>query len=382
VAKRIVLAVGQRDYAVKLAAYLREEEPDWELAVFTQAGALRAELQQDRTGADLLVGQPDMLCEVEDFSGAVGKAVALVTRTGEVGGRWPEIVRLQPLTGLLSEIRAALSAGTVVSSAACRVVAVFSASGGTGKTAAALNLLRQAGERGWRTFYFNLEALNATSILFGRGEPDSLTRLLYSLQAHPEQWDEQFGRLCRHQPHLRTDFIDAPDDPGERLAMPLELVESALGKIRAAGRYDLIVIDTDSGTDEWHRKLLRLCDQVVWLLLDDPMCLAKADKLLRHWQRQSDGVQDRTVFVLNKALGFAMANRWTLPGGAPAASLPYVSQWKALDQPGRLLAAPAFCGAVDELLDQLGITSRTQSAARRREGGSDGARRTGARGAG
>ena len=98
------------------------------------------------------------------------------------------------------------------------MVTLFSASGGVGKTTVALNLIRQAGQRGLRTFYLNLEALNATSLLFGIGEPDSLSQLLYSLQAHPEQWGELLEKLCRHQAQLRTDFLDAPEHPGERFA--------------------------------------------------------------------------------------------------------------------------------------------------------------------
>ncbi|MCD9024022.1 hypothetical protein [Cohnella silvisoli] len=258
----------------------------------------------------------------------------------------------------------------------------FSASGGTGKTTLALNLIRQAGERSLRTFYLNMEALNATSLLFGKGEPDSLSRLLYSLQVHPDRWGEQLEQLCRHQPQLRTDFLDAPDHPGERLALTAELLMTLLEKLRNTGRYDLIVVDPDSGAGEWHRGLIQASDKVLWLAIDDAQSLMKTNKLLHHWQTHIGEDIKKLTFIMNKGHGGGMVNRWELPGLAPTAILPYIPQWKAVDQPGRLLGAPAFSGAVEQLLDQLGIGVVSVPSTRRRREEGHGNQRTHVRGAG
>ncbi len=379
--KRVVIAAAQREYVAKLAEFVREQEPRWDVAAFTYAGALRVELQEEARAADLLVGEPELLREAGSANcGRARKVLALVERAGASGGEWQEIGQYQPLPSLLRAMRGTLEAD--LTAAECRIVTVFSASGGTGKTTLALNVLRQAGERGLRTFYLNLEALNATSILFGHGEPDSLSRLLYGLQTQPEQWDELFARVCRHQPHLRADYVDAPDHPGERLALSPETLADVLDRIRSSGRYDLIVVDPDHGADEWHRGLLLRSDQVVWLTIDDLQGLTKADKLLRYWRNRPDELEGKLVFALNKAQGPRGLNRWPLPGDGPAIGLPYVPQWKTVDQPGRLLSSAAYCGAVDELLELLGIRAKKQPAKRRKEGDSHGAGRTHVRGAG
>ncbi|TFE28206.1 hypothetical protein [Cohnella luojiensis] len=379
-AKRVVLAISHREYAAKLAEYLREEETGWDIGVYTHGSALRKELQNNAM-VDLLIGQADMLLEAGTLCDRAGKVISLVKQKGMVDGRWQEIVQYQPLPSILSGIRSGMAANQGGSTSGCQVVTVFSASGGVGKTTVALNLIRQAGERGLRTFYMNMEALNATSLLFGKGEPDSLSRLLYALQAHPEQWDSLLEQLCRHQPQLRTDYVDAPDHPGERLALTPELMEALLEKFRNMGRYDMIVIDPDSGAGEWHRRLLDLSDRVVWLIADDAQGLMKSEKLLRYWQAHISEKISKLSFVLNKAIGGGLINQWNLPGEAPKVVLPYIPQWKTIDQPGRLLASPAFSGAVEQLLLGLEIGGNSPSVRRRREEG-HGNQRSHVRGAG
>jgi cellulose biosynthesis protein BcsQ len=381
VGKRVILAATQREYVAKLADYVREQEPTWDVAAFTYAGALRLELQDLNRSVDLLVGEMDLLREAGEICDRARKSLALVDDTGTSSGAFSKISQFQPLPSLMNALRGVLEGDTGLAEG-CRIVTVFSASGGTGKTTLALNLIRQAGERGLRTFYLNLEALNATSLWFGHGEPDSLSRLLYGLQAHPERWEDLFVGLCRHQPYLRTDYLDAPEHPGERLALTSELLANVLGRIRSSGRYDLIVVDPDQGAGEWHRSLLMLSDQVVWLTIDDLQGLMKAKKLLNYWRQQPDELEDKLAFVMNKVQSQRSMNRWSLPGEGPAMSLPYIPQWKTVDQPGRQLGAAAFCGAVDELLEMLGIRARTPSAKRRKEGEDRGVNRPHVRGAG
>ncbi|WP_256760696.1 hypothetical protein [Cohnella sp. WQ 127256] len=364
--KRVVLAISQREYVAKLAEYLREEEPSWEIAAYTHDSALRRELQESRP-IDLLIGQPDLLREVTGLIHKVGKIIALVREKGRAETDWQEIVQYQSLPVILSGIRGGLGVADVSSAQGCQVITVFSASGGAGKTTVALNFIRQAGERGLRTFYLNMEVLNATSLLFGKGEPDSLSRLLYALQAHPEQWDSLVQQLCRHQSQLRTDYLDAPEHPGERVAMTSELMMSLVEKFRSSGKYDLIIIDPDSGAGDWHRKLLQMSDRIVWLALDDAQTLLKTEILLRHWQEHIGVERGKISFVLNKGNGGGLVNHWNLTGVAPLAVLPYIPQWKTIDQPGRLISSPIYSGAVDLLLNRMEIAERSPSSRHRKE---------------
>ncbi|CAM3633938.1 hypothetical protein COLU111180_00280 [Cohnella lubricantis] len=371
--KRIVLAVPEPQYAAKLARYLKETRADWEVAAFTQELALQRHLREARDAAALLV-HSSLLPQARgcaEEAGLLSKLIVLTERAGD-GDGLPELAQFQPLSSLTAELAERIGparGGGWTASAGTQIWTVFSASGGAGKTTAALNIVKQAGERGCRAFYLNLEPLNATDLLFGSGEPDSLSRLLYSLQSRPEQSDQEWERLRRRQQVLQADYLDAPELPSERLAMTAERLKSLLNLIAASGAYDLIVVDPDSGCEEWHRELLLASNRVVWLAPDDALALRKADKLVRYWQDRLPADSGQVAFVLNKT-GGGNGCRWTLPGTEPAARLPYIPQWKTLDQPGRLLQAPAYSGAVDLLLDLFGLAMEPASAERR--GGSHG----------
>lgn len=359
-AGNVVLAIGHPEFAVKLADYLREEEPEWDIAVFTGTASLARAFNGARP-VDLLIGESELLQAAGPLCAKARRVVELVGQGRGVGKNRAGVGLYQPLPALLAAFRAAWRGSGEAVSRECAVVGVFSAAGGAGKTTLALNMLRQAGERGLRAFYLNLEPLNATARLFGNGEPDSLSRLLYGLQAHPETWLAEFDRVCRHQPRLRADYVDAPDNPAERLALTTATLETLIEGLRASGRYDLIVVDPDSGCGDWHRRLAELCDRAVWLATADPLSLTKADMLARHWRTLSEGLADKLLLALNRSGGSGNpARERESPDGGPAAKLPYVPQWKLCDQPWNLLGSPAFAGAVDSLLDRLGFAGRRE----------------------
>jgi len=356
---RVILALTDRDYLARLAAYIREAEPGWQTAAYTQPSAL---MRMGGTGgkADLLVASPHFLQEAPAAREFARAAAALVERAGE-GGGLPELLMYQPLPQLVGQMREWAGDGRQDggrTAGGTFVLTFFSAAGGAGKTTLALHAARQAGERGYRVFYLNLETVNAASLWCGRGEPDALSRLLYALQTRPEQWKEQFERLRKYRPLLRADALDAPDRPEERLAMSPERLEALLQAIAGMARYDLLVVDPDSGATPWHRKLLERSGRTVWVTTDDPQSLAKTEQLVRYWREERPEAPAAVTFAVNKRHS-GRPLRWpseTL--GAEPTTLPYVPAWRTLDRADRLFESPAFAAAVDRLLDGIGFGQR------------------------
>lgn len=349
--RKIVLATPNRAYAAALAAFLRETEPDWETSAYTHETALRLRLQEPG-GIDALVGDPSLLGQDRELLRNARSVCALVETTGETEGMWPELPLYQPLPQVAVAIRELLADALPASSEGCRLVTLYSASGGAGKTTTALNLARLAGERGIRTLYLNLEPMNATARLLGVGEPDSLSRLMYVLQTDPASLAGQLGRFVRRQADLRADMVDAPDHPGERLAMTPESLEVLVAQLRQSGRYELIVADPDSGISPLHATLMAASDRIGWLVTDDWQCVAKTEKLIGCWQEEWSRWGGKVAFLRNKCLGNPV-RKWTLPAPAEAA-LPYVPQWKGMDDPGKLFSAAAFNGSLDIWLESWG----------------------------
>ncbi|WP_080836301.1 hypothetical protein [Cohnella massiliensis] len=357
---RLVLAAPELQYVDKLSRYLRESEPRWRIATFTQEIALLRHLEE-RPEPELLLLHSSFIRELRakaDMGRWGDRIVALAEAEGEGEGA-PEIAAYQPLSRIRAELTAFARGGKEKGGGSIEgasLLTVFSASGGCGKTALALNIARLAGERGKRVFYLNLEALNASDVLWRGGEPDSLSRLLYAMRARPDRGAEEWGRLRRNDERLRFDYLDAPDHPGERIAMSAEQLRELVAAIRSHGKYDLIVADPDCGCGDWHLELLNASDRVAWIVLDDVLSMRKTEKLVRHWRDKLPADRGHTAFVVNKYSG-AMRNGWRLPGGEPAGRLPYIPQWKTVNDPEQWLASPVFGGAVDKLLDEWGFAN-------------------------
>jgi hypothetical protein len=352
--RKIVIATPNRNYAAALAAYLRETEPDWETSAFTHEAALRLRLQEP-AGIDALIGDPALFPQDAALLKKARRVSALVETAGQAEGLWPELQVYQPLPQVAIAIRGLLADAVPASSAICQMVTLFSASGGAGKTTTALNLARLAGERGIRTLYLNLEPMNATAALLGAGEPDNLSRLMYVLHTEPDSLARQLERFVRHQADLRADMVDAPDHPDERQSMTPDTLELLVSGIRHSGRYELIVVDPDSGSGPLHAKLLDLSDRIGWLVTDDWQCRIKTDKLIRCWRDAWPDWEAKVAFLRNKYPG-GPASRWTLPVPVQV-NLPYVPQWKETDDPGKLFQVASFSGALDTWLDSWGHIS-------------------------
>lgn len=349
---RLILAVRQLEYAAKLAAYIREQEPGWEVAAFTHVPALRRELQEYARRVDVLIGEQQMLVEAEVADDAASTIYVFADNRGEARSSWTALVRYQPLPALLMAIREGMGRQTAAMAQGCRTITLFSASGGGGKTTAALNIARQAGERGQRVFYLNLEPLNATSLWFGQGETDNLSQLLYAMQAHPAQWLDRFHELRRSAWQLRSDYLDAPDRPGERLALEADDMIKLVEGIRGCERYDLVIIDPDSGAGGWHRTLLEISDAFVWLVDDDLQHMKKAELLLSDWQAANDQLK-QPIFIRNRLQSQKLRNQTCLP--LTDCGLPYIQEWTRLMEPMQVLQSPVYSSAIAELLALLGF---------------------------
>ncbi|WP_217596967.1 hypothetical protein [Cohnella sp. GbtcB17] len=357
---RLVVAAPQPGYASRLALYLKERDPLAEIAAFTQAEALELYLRSGR-GADLLVVQQSLLPAVGQGARGIAKVVVL-TESGasEMHEGLPAIAQYQSLPRLAAEIRRLAGASRAAKpSEGAELWTVYSAGGGAGKTTLALNISRQAAERGYSVMYLNLEALCGVGPLLGGGESDGgetngLSLLLYELEAHPSSAEGRIRSLGARRSSLGTGCLAAADHPAELLAMTPERLESLIEALRRHGGFDLIVADPDGGFAGWQQRLLELSGRICLIAGDDAQLLRKTDSMLREWgERLPEGLS-KSTFIWNKALDEPSADALRLPGGAQWLTLPYIAQWKRVSDIGALLGSAAYAGGVDRLLDALG----------------------------
>ncbi|MFD2327842.1 hypothetical protein ACFSR7_01170 [Cohnella sp. GCM10020058] len=363
---RLVVAAPQPGYASRLALYLKERDPLAEIAAFTHADALERYLQTGR-GTDLLVVQQSLLPALGQVPiGGGGAKIVVLTDSGASGEYegLPAIAQYQSLPRLAAEIRRLVETASAKPAEGTALWTVYSAGGGAGKTTLALNIARQAAERGYSVMYLNLEALCGVGpLLGGRGtdgkedggrEPEGLSRLLYELSAHPASAEARIRALGSRRSAVGAGYLEPADHPAELLAMTPERLEALIEALRRYGGFDLIVADPDGGFAGWQQRLLELSCRICWIAADDVQLLGKTRSMLREWGDREPELLGKSTYILNKALGEASSDAMRLPGGAQWLPLPYIPQWQRISDIGAILGSVAFAGGVDRLLDALG----------------------------
>jgi len=368
---QLAVAAREADYIRRLADYVRDSPfgAEWRLTGFTSAASLRQFLKGGYR-IDLLVMQPEFRQATEGLAdgvptvllagaGPVQPDAGTVTGAMPGGGAgavaaMPAVRQFQPLPSLMKELEeihraaaGAMPAFGAVTGETC-VAAVCSALGGIGKTTLAVQLASLAAAARMRAFYLNLEVWNASGLVFGSGEDDAFPRLLYTLQAEPQQAAALLAKLKRRHPSVGADYVPGAPNPGERLALSPDVFRRLIDTIAGSAEYDLVVIDTDGVPDELFAAVLERSTRIVWLTADTPVAKRKTDIALRYgrlrWGEAWAAAERRTGFV---TVG--------LPSGGPPepASLPFVGRWADSGgvRPGDV--PPAYRAAVQSLLAAL-----------------------------
>jgi len=121
-----------------------------------------------------------------------------------------------------------------------KVVTVFSAKGGVGKTTMATNLSTHLATSGCRTLLIDLDLMfGDVAISLQRDPGGSIGDLIAMLG----QLDAQgLASVVEQQPSTGLDILAAPDDPGVADRVPGDLIPELLRVAR--GQYEYVIIDT------------------------------------------------------------------------------------------------------------------------------------------
>lgn len=373
---QLAVAAGEREYAKRLADYVRDSPFSgcFQVIAFTNSEACLKYLKQGYP-IHFLAAEPALMEELAEASAGIPKAVLVKELTGV--GEWPELLQFQPLPLLLQRLlelqargggkppgaSAPSVGGGDGGAAAAKVTAVYSAIGGTGKTAIALHLAHAAGSGGLRVFYLNLELWNTSERWLGKPKSEAggsmaagLSELLYELKAQPEQAAEWLlAHRIRH-PLLKGDYVAPCTNLEDRLTLGPDDARGLIGAIARSGQYDLIVVDMDDGLGELHAAVFELSQQVLWVTGAEA---AEADKRLmklrygeQRWGERFREMSRKFLFVRNRADPAAMTRMRgrTEPVAAPVL-FPEAAEWRTGE--AALLTSPHFRAAAEKLANFL-----------------------------
>lgn len=373
---RVVWASPDLEYVERLLAYvqLNEQDVQWHFHTFTNV-KLCNQYMQEASQIDLFVVDAAWSKLVNT---SLFPTVLLTDSSGATEQR--TLFKYQPLPKLFAKLQTFTtvenegedSMNTEQKQSGSQVIAIYSAAGGTGKTTTALQILKLARKRLLRSFYLNLEMIQAVEV-FGRreGEEDAFARLLYYMQADMKETETRADRkkivaakldeLKLYNDHFGYDYIPAFHHLVNRLELGSREVRKLIELLSSSRNYDLIVLDLDTFLHESTITALTQSDRILWLVADDLQCIEKTNIVLKELNASSEKalmITAKTDFILNKFTGGVINDISMLP---IKAELPYIPEWKFISSITSLEAASLYMQKLQQIMDKFFVPLTTES---------------------
>lgn len=365
---RLIIADADEEFITRYTKYVRHYERDSQLIVksYSHYETFKASLQDDERHAMLLICEA-WLAELdeEDVQLDDYKLVVLSDREHlKMKTSLPHVFKYQPLSDLSAKLlhmyRQTLENITVDSGGSGQqldIIAFFSTTGGSGKTTAAINMLKQLSKRQKRVFYLNLEAMSSASLFMPQSEHDDLAYLLYYLKNKPlPQAEEKLMSLIKYNALFQCDYIEPLKQYKDCEDMNADDVRLIVQLLTEAGRYDAIVIDLDASLHPKNIGAILQSDHIVWLLTDDVHCKLKTkamvNELVKLSQLDREALLSKVTFTLNKHTGQTL-NDFAKDEINITYHLPYIPQWKAVDDATQFYEPTVFQQQMSQIYNAL-----------------------------
>jgi cellulose biosynthesis protein BcsQ len=272
------------------------------------------------------------------------------------------IYKYQPLNQLLTQVMGHClendqSIHTIVKGhERTKVLSVYSAVGGLGKTTLAINLAKELAALDYTIFYLNLEYISSSSLFFTDSKEQTFSDILYYLETRPEQILSKIESLKKHDHKMKVDYFSPLKNPQEMLDISLEQTSLLIQSLINLGNYDLVIIDLESSTHDRIVASFIHSDHIFWLTTDDIQCLMKTNILLKDFKVRCNehykGFETNITFIMAKYIGITV-NSLEDYGLKVRGKIPYIPGWKSTNDIDSLLNSTIYSEQVLNLHTSL-----------------------------
>lgn len=237
--------------------------------------------------------------EVTVLAQALRSGVREVVQADDQAALGDAVRRSEALTAQLGGAASEGSAGG-------KVVTVFSAKGGVGKTTLSTNMATYLASTGARTLLVDLDLMFGDVAISLQLTPTGSVMDLVTMQGHLDA--EGLASVVATHPQSGVDVLAAPSDPGDAERIPSETVAEVIRVGRA--HYDYIIVDTPPSFTEQVLAAIDVSDLTVLIAtLDIPA--VKNLRIALHTLDMLGAPKENRSVVLNRAdlkVGLATAD--------------------------------------------------------------------------
>jgi MinD-like ATPase involved in chromosome partitioning or flagellar assembly len=339
---QLVVADQDKDYLQAFTQYISTSEFSEKITV--KCFSLEESLEQylrDSDDVDLLLVHPQLLPESTSLKNITTVLLLSEQPYREDIQSHSTIYKYQPLNQLLTQVLSHLIEKNQTTysknkrSKKTKVLSIYSAVGGLGKTTLALNLARELSSLDLKIFYLNLEYVSSCPLFFGdSSQEQTFSDILYYLEASPQNILSKIEKIKKHDPKTKIDYFSALENPQEILDLTLEKSSLLIDSLGELGSYDLVIIDLESSINDRTFASFIDSDYIFWLVADNVQCLTKTDAILTYFKkRYTEQYKDfcsNIYFLLNKYTGKRVNSFEEFGIEEICAQLPYIPEWKSI----------------------------------------------------
>lgn len=354
----MIIADRDRSYIESFAQYVRNSEfsSRFDLKLFSKQEALEQFFSNDEI-IDILLTSPDML-PAESMDHSIDLTIQLTESSLDEEFAY-QLKKYQPLSQIMAEVlrlyyeKDGSAPKKRLTNVSTKVLATYSANGGTGKTVVAYSMAKQLANQGHSVMYLNLELINSSPLLFDTENKLTASPLLYYIKTDAEILDEQIDKYMITDESTGIDYFNFIPSAEEMEDLETDSVERLIQKLIEINKYSYLILDLDSTISLRSLKALNLSDHIYWLLNNDMYSFHKTSYLFEDLHRQLNdaSLKNRVTFVLNRYTGL-VDSRLEAFNINVEGYLPYVPEWKTLVSSDQIDSVPIFMQHILDLLNK------------------------------
>ncbi len=259
---------------------------------------------------------PDIVLTCEKYykviTGHYAK-ILLILSSGSSSGRVagiPSIYKYKEVNKIAGDIiNSFTNAGNIISQVKekiARIIPVYSASGGTGKTSIALGIGSICSLAGLKVLYLNLEQFQSTKFFFSSNTDYSMSEIIYYIRVKDNNLMSKLTAMRCQDPSTNLFYYQPANNSLELTELLPGDMELLLGRLKESGQYDIIMVDMDSRFDANTLEVFSNSDEIICLIVDDEICLHKTSIFLESLSKlpnsssQFTYLPEKIVYVANK----------------------------------------------------------------------------------
>jgi len=317
----LAIADADKEYVRRLENYLIVNySKRFEIYSFTDAECVSAFSERyDRTTDILLLGN-NIADEILHKSG-FGVTITLSDNSSALSDKNGAVIyKFQHAEKIVADILSIYSQKPGINKSQTGnkrtvIAAVFSPTGGCGKTIIAVGSSMLCSERGLKTFYLNMESSPTTMFYFKGSSGQNFSNVIYYLKEKDRNISLRLEGARSVDPQSGVHYFLPPDNPAEINELLPDEVIQLVESLRSLSVYDNVFIDMSGCLDKNSIALLKAADIILEVCGSDAVSRYKAEVFQREMEmldrKYSLDLSERTLFVMNRCseespeLGFA-----------------------------------------------------------------------------